>query len=89
MARVMPIIEARNNLTKFPEEFKDGPEVIEVTRRGRPVLAVMPWDAYESIVETLEIMGDEKSLAELRKGIKELRDGKGIPWKKAKKQLGV
>jgi len=25
---------------------------------SRPVLAVMPWELYESLVETLEILGD-------------------------------
>jgi len=89
MSRVMPMIEARKNLTKLPDQFEEKPEVVEVTRRGKPVLAVLPWDTYESLVETLEIMGDEKMMADLRKGIAESKKGKTIPWEKAKKQLGL
>ncbi|MBI5179418.1 MAG: type II toxin-antitoxin system Phd/YefM family antitoxin [Nitrospinae bacterium] len=87
MARVMPIIEARKNLTRLPDELESNPEVVEVTRRGKPVLAVLPWETYESLVETLEILGDEKQMANLRKGIAEAEKGKTIPWEKARKQL--
>ena len=34
--------------------------------RTEPVLAVMPWDLFESIVETLEIMGDMDMMDALR-----------------------
>lgn len=89
MSKVLPIIEARNRLTKLPDELTASQEVLEVTRRGKPVLAVMPWDVYESIVETLEIMGDESQLAELRRGVKEIKEGKTVSWRKAKKRLGL
>jgi hypothetical protein len=49
----------------------------------------MPWDLYESIVETLEIMGDDTLMAALRQGIKEIEAGKGVSWKQAKRELGL
>ena len=58
-----------------------------MTRRGKPVLAVMPWELYEALIETLEILGDEELLAALRQGIKEAEAGEGIPWEQAKKEL--
>jgi prevent-host-death family protein len=84
----MPIIEARNNLTKMPEKLKRKPGVIEITRRGEPVLAVMPWELYESIMETLEIMADEEMMKALRQGIKEMKEGKGIPLEDIEKEMG-
>lgn len=88
MAIRMPIIEARKNLTKMPEKLKKRPGVIEITRRGEPVLAVLPWELYESIMETLEIMADEGMMKTLRQGIKEMKEGKGIPLEKLKKEIG-
>ena len=46
MTRTMPMVEARKRLTALPDELKhDGEiDVVEVTRRGKPVLAVMPWE---------------------------------------------
>jgi hypothetical protein len=46
------------------------------------------WDRYESLVETLEIMGDENLMAALRKGIREIDEGKTIPWETVKAKLG-
>ncbi|HYY15122.1 MAG TPA: hypothetical protein VE965_00490 [Gammaproteobacteria bacterium] len=50
----MPIIEARKKLTSFPEVFAQEPELgaVAVTRRGKPVLAVMLRELYEALIET-------------------------------------
>ncbi len=87
----MPIIEARSNLTKIADKLEKHPEngVVAVTRRGKPVLALINWDLYESVMETLEITQDEELMSQLAQGIKEMEQGKGIPWEIAKKNLGL
>lgn len=87
--KTMPITEARDELTSLPDRLAKESSALAVTRRGKPVLALMPWDLYESIVETLEILGDKKLTADLRKGIKEIDTGKEIPWDQAKRKLGL
>ena len=89
MTRTMPMVEARKRLTALPDELKhDGEiDVVEVTRRGKPVLAVMPWELYEAIAETLEVMGDERLLAGLRQSIREIEQDQTIPWDEAKGEL--
>lgn len=87
VAAEMAIIDARNKLTSLPEKLQRRPGAISVTRRGEPVLAILPWDLYEAIVETLEILGDDEQMAALRRGIKESDAGKTIPWEKARKRL--
>ena len=91
MTKTMPIMEARKKLTSLPEDFEQDKDadVIAVTRRGRPVLAVLPWELYETVSETLEILGDEKMMKDLRKSIRELQAGRVIPWDKAKKDLDI
>lgn len=89
--RTMPIIEARSKLTKLAGQLERDPEegAIAITRRGKPVLALMNWDLYEAVLETLEITQDQELMASLARGIEEMEQGKGIPWKKAKKDLGL
>lgn len=91
MPQTMPIIEARRKLTSLPEEFeKDLDEgAIAVTRRGKPVLAIMPWSLYESIAETIEVLSDEHLMQELRHSLEEARAGQAIPWEQFKKELGL
>jgi PHD/YefM family antitoxin component YafN of YafNO toxin-antitoxin module len=87
----MSIVEVRNKLTSLPEDFAQNPEMeaVAVTRRGKPVLAVMPWELYEALVETLEILGDAELLTALRQSIKEAEAGEEIPWEDAKRTLGL
>ena len=82
MAREIPIIEARKQLTSLPEQFdrEAEPEAIAVTRRGKPVLAILPWDLYDAIMETLDVLGDETLMKTLRQSIREADEGKLIPW---------
>jgi len=91
MTKTLPMMEARKQLTSLPETLRhDGEiDVMEVTRRGKPVLAVMPWELYDAIAETLEVMGDKDLRAQLRQSIEEMEKGKTIPWDKAKRELGL
>jgi antitoxin YefM len=85
----IPMMEARKKLTSLPEELEGQIEdtAVAVTRRGKPVLAIMTWEFFEALYETMEIMGDEKLIHSLRQSIEEVRKGKTIPWEKAKKEL--
>ncbi len=90
MTRSMPIMEVRNRLTALPDELEREPSAgaVAVTRRGKSVLALMTWDLYESIVETLEIMGDEDLMTALRKGLKQADQNETVAWDTVKAELG-
>ena len=81
------ITVARSILTKLPEQLAEEQTAIALTRRGKPVMALMSWDLYEAIVETLEIMGDQALMETLRQSIKEASEGEVTPWAKAKSEL--
>ena len=87
--RAIPITQARHELSRLPEEFAadDASDAVAITRRGKPVLAVLPWDLYDSLVETLEILGDEDLMAALRQSIKEMESEELIPWAEARSVL--
>ncbi len=60
MEETLTITQARAKLLVLPEQLaKDKTtKSVTVTKRGKPILAIVQWDLYESIVETLEVMGD-------------------------------
>ena len=91
MPHTLSIMEARKQLTSLPETLMhDGQvDVLEITRRGKPVLAVMPWELYEAVSETLEVMGDRELITQLRQSIEEMESGTLIPWQNAKRELGL
>jgi len=62
---------------------------LAITRRGKPVLAVMTWEHYEAILETIEILGDANLMANLHQGITEAKSAQGIDWESAKRELDL
>ena len=85
----LPITEAREEFTSLPDRLNESHETITVTRRGKPVLAILAWEEYETLVETLEVLSDKDFMAALRQGIREVEQGKLIPWSHAKRKLGL
>lgn len=86
MTPTLTISNARNRLLRLPKELarRGQPKALTVTQHGKPVLAILPWEFYDSLVETLEVLGDAEFMASLRKGVQELKEGKGIPLEKVK-----
>ena len=89
MTKTMPMVDARKRLTNLPEELQhdDTLDIAQVTRRGKPVLAVMPWELYEAITETLDVLGDADLTAQLRQSLRELKNDETIPWDEARREL--
>ena len=83
----IPIGEARAMLNQLPEKLEAENGAIALTRYRKPVLAVMSWDLFESIVETLEIMGDPDMMAALRRGIQDVQEGNLVSFEEVKAQL--
>jgi PHD/YefM family antitoxin component YafN of YafNO toxin-antitoxin module len=90
MKLTMPISEARDQLTSLPEKLENGeePATLMITRRGEPVLDVIPHAVFEGIMETLEILADPEALALLQKSARQSREGKTRSLAEVKKRLG-
>ena len=54
MEDTLSIVEAREQLTRLPEQFDEelktrrNVSAIKVTRHNKPVLAILPWELYRS-----------------------------------------
>ena len=82
MEKTLSTAEARRALSRLPAYFAEKPDAgaVAITRRGRPVLAVLSWDQYEALVETLDILGDEEQTAQLRRAVVEIEAGAAQAW---------
>ena len=91
----MSISEVQDKITRLPEQFEEDAEAVTVTRHGKPVMAILPFDDYQSLIEqieslteTLEILQDKELMASFRQGMQELAEGKGRPLDDVLKGLG-
>ena len=72
MSRRVSIADARNHLTRILRQVEDG-EIIEVTRRGEPVAALIPMSEYRRLrAEPPSLARAAESFRETA-GAKELR----------------
>ena len=84
----IPITEARNKFMKLLDQAaKD--QILAVTRRNKEVMAVMSWELYEGLLETLEILSDPDLMNRLRKGIEDVKAGRTHTLSEAHERLGL
>ncbi|GBE30011.1 phd_YefM [bacterium BMS3Bbin04] len=75
---------------QFSELIRNSKEhVVQITDRNRPSVAVMDWDEYESLLETLEVLSDSEAMEDIRQSRKEYAQGKTKSWAELRKDLGL
>lgn len=84
----IPITEARNQFMKLPDKAAKH-EILAVTRRNKEVMAVMSWELYEGLLETLEVLSDSALMEDLKKGIEDVKAGRVQSLTDAYERLGL
>ena len=88
MIKQIQISEARRKLNELHKEM--GPdETVSITSRGKQVFALMPWELYESLNETIAILGDPDMMKAFKRGVQDIKSGKVNDWEKVKQELGI
>ena len=75
MVKDMTISDARKRLTSL-------------TSRGRRVYALMTWDLYESLSETIDILSDPELVEQLHRSMREADNGELISHEEIVQELG-
>jgi prevent-host-death family protein len=88
MTITVPLTELRPKLPKIMDRISKYFDRCVVTRHGKPEAVIISEEDYESLLETLDILSDQKLMKDIKRAQVDLRKGKGIPWKKVKQKLG-
>ena len=86
MISEMTITETRKKITSL-ENTMNYDDTISITNHGKEVFALLRWDTYECIQETLEILSDEQLRKDLATGIKQINENKLIDFEEFKAGL--
>lgn len=81
--------EARDNFYQILDETGQGLRQFVVTLRGQAKAVIMSAEEYDGWLETLDVMSDKRLVTDIRRGVKELKTGKGVSWEIAKKKLKI
>ncbi len=64
-----PLTEVRDNLSEIIDSVGATGDEWIVTKHGRPVAVILSVDEYESLIETVNILSDDETLAAIEEGL--------------------
>lgn len=70
---IIPLAEARANLSRLVEQAMTTHERIEVTKNGRRAAVILSADDYDTIMETLDVLSDADLVGAITQGEAEIR----------------
>ena len=74
--KTLSLSEAKAGLSGLVRKVKNTDEEVVITKNGSPTAVLVSPDEFESWKETLAVRGDEKLMAEIKKGLGELKKKK-------------
>jgi antitoxin YefM len=82
MLEQMPLAEVKNRLSEVVDKVEREHARVVITKHGRPAAVVVSAADLESLEETLDIMGNETLLADIKEALTELAAGAAVPLSK-------
>ena len=73
-----PLTDVRSNLSEIVDEIDRTGTQCVITKHGRPVAVIVSSDEYESLVETLNILGDSDTMTAIAQGEAEFAAGEFV-----------
>lgn len=80
ISSVLPASEARNNFYTILDEVSNKLRRFTITLRGKAKAVVMPAEELEAWEETMEIMANKKLVAQIKKGLDDIKAGRVISF---------
>ena len=74
----IPVTRAKSSFLDIIRKIEDSDDAIAITKNGVPEAVLLSMNKFEGLMETLEILSDEKAMKSIRKSIKEAREGKWL-----------
>ncbi len=74
--RILPLAEAKARLSELVAHLQTADDEVTITKNGRAAAVLVSHEEFERWRETLEILSDEDMRAEVRRGMRELKQGR-------------
>jgi len=82
--------ELRLGLGELINRVRYRNERVRVTRRGKPVMALVPMEDLELLERVLDALEDEADLPVVTERLKRFEEtGEGVPWEQIKAERGL
>ena len=76
LQKILPVTKVKRELLDILKAMEEEYATITITRNGEPVGIIMTPDRYEALLETIEILGDNKTLQALKASQNDFKSGR-------------
>jgi antitoxin YefM len=76
----IPVTKAKIAFLDIIRKIEGSNDAIAITKNGVPEAVLLSMSKFEGLMETLEILADEKAMKSIRKSIKEARNEKWLDF---------
>ncbi len=81
LQEILPVTRVKKDLLEIIKRMQRLDEVVAITRNGVPVSVMMPFDRYEGLIETIEILSDPATMKLLKKSMKDFESRRTVSHK--------
>ena len=74
----IPVSKVKSDLSKIIRRLENFEEAVLVTKNGVPAAVILSMEKYRGLLETLDILSDEKTMKSLGTSMRQARKGKWI-----------
>jgi antitoxin YefM len=85
--KTIPITEAKAHIAELADRVAREHDHFTITRNGRPDVMLISVAEYESMQETLDILSDQETLADLRQSREDFADGETYGLEQVRAEL--
>ena len=78
----VPVTKAKTTLLDLIRKIEGSNDAIAITKNGVPEAVLISMKKFKGLLETLEILSDEKAMKSIKKSVKEARNGKWLDFEK-------
>jgi antitoxin YefM len=76
----IPISKAKSELLEIIRRLENVEDAVAVTKNGVPAAVILSMEKYRGLLETLDILSDEKTMKSLRTSLRQARKGKWVKY---------
>ncbi len=78
----IPVTKAKSMLLDLVRKIKVSDDVIAITKNGVPEAVLISMKKFQGLLETLDILSDEKAMASIRTSIRQANKGMWLDFDK-------
>jgi antitoxin YefM len=78
----IPVTKAKNEFLDLIRKIGGSDDAIAITKNGMPEAVLISMKKFKSLLETIDILSDEKAMQSIRNSIKQAKSGEWVDFSK-------